>query len=420
MKQRIIDLTSLIDVSAIISTTLDLDELINLVMQKAMSVMNAEASSIMLLNEHSNRLECRFALGSVQEKVRNKIQLEVGQGIAGWVAKNGEPLIVEDVKNDSRFYQAVDQKTGFITRSILAAPLKIKGKIIGVAEVINRLDGKPFNNDNLEIFSTFCRQVALAVENAKVHQYMMEQQRLKQQLESAHIIQQSFMPQTFPQSKESKFYVYGKNIPATSVGGDLFDCLEQNARRVGLIIGDVSGKGIPAALFMARLVSDLRYYSQIKDNATETLNEINTLLLERSRRGMFVTLQYLVLDAESGKLSIVNGGHMPPLWIHDATLKSEWIQCKSGIPLGILPDLSLSEHVIQLQPGDCIVMFTDGIIEAKNSKGEFFSQKRLQQFLEKKWILPEELVKAVISQALNFSQGRPQHDDITVLALKWH
>lgn len=111
---------------------------------------------------------------------------------------------------------------------------------------------------------------------------------------------------------------------------------------------------------------------------------------------------------------------MPPLWIHNGTFKSEWLRCDSGIPLGILPDLSLSKHEIQLQAGDCVVMFTDGIIEARNSKGEFFSLDRLQHFLENDWASPEDLVKALIGQALSFSQGRPQHDDITVLALKWH
>jgi sigma-B regulation protein RsbU (phosphoserine phosphatase) len=388
-------------------------------MQKAQTVMNAEASSIMLLNEDTNLLECRFALGKVQEKVKNKMQLKVGQGIAGWVAENGEPVIVQDVNNDSRFYQNVDKATGFITRSILAAPLKVKGKVIGVAEVINRCDGNPFTEDNLNIFSTFCRQVALAIENAKVHQLMLKEQRLKQELESAHIIQQSFMPQAFPQSPDNQFQVFGKNIPAISVGGDLFDFVEFNSHQLGLVIGDVSGKGIPAALYMAQLVSDLRYISHLKHDAVHVLTTLNELLFERSRRGMFVTLQYFILDNLSGQLTIVNGGHLPPIWIHNENNTFSWIRCPEGIPLGIMPDFSFEKSIIKLRPGDYIVMFTDGVIEAKNRRGDLFTKERLGNLVANQWKSPENLVKVIIDSILNFSRGTSQHDDITVLALKW-
>lgn len=419
LKKRISELTSLIEVSAIISSTLELDELIYLVLQKAQTVMNAEASSIMLLNEDTNLLECRFALGEVQDQVINKMQLKVGQGIAGWVAEKGEPVIVSDVNSDPRFYQEVDQTTGFETQSILAAPLKVKGKVIGVAEVLNRRDGEPFTKDNLDIFSTFSRQVALAIENAKVHQYMLEQQRLNQQLEAAHTIQQSFMPQTFPQSPENKFEVFGKNIPATSVGGDLFDFFELDYQRLGLVIGDVSGKGIPAALYMARLVSDLRYYSHLYKDPVDTVAAINELLLERSRRGMFVTLQYIVLDSQTGHLSIVNGGHLPPLWIHSQQKTIEWINSSSGIPLGIAPEVSFNRLDIKLQSRDFIIMLTDGIIEAKNYQGQLFSMKKLETLANNQWLTPTELVQSIINSVLTFSQGIPQHDDITILALKW-
>ncbi|HEX9973635.1 MAG TPA: GAF domain-containing protein, partial [bacterium] len=157
LKKRIVDLTSLIEVSSIISSTLDLEELMNLVMEKAQTVMNAEASSVMLINEETGMLECQIALGSVQEKIKDTIQLELGQGIAGWVAQQGEAVIVPDVDNDTRFYSSIDHSTGFKTRSILAAPLKVKDRIIGVAEVINRRDSQPFTEDNLAIFTTFCR-----------------------------------------------------------------------------------------------------------------------------------------------------------------------------------------------------------------------------------------------------------------------
>lgn len=419
LKKKIDDLTSLIDVSAIISSTLDLEELMNLVMEKAQAVMNAEASSVMLLNEETGELECEIALGTVQEKIKNNIHLKLGQGIAGWVAQHGEAIIVPDVDSDSRFYSDIDNSTGFKTRSILAVPLKVKDKVIGVAEVINRRDAQPFTENNLAIFTTFCRQVALAIENARMHRFMLEQQRMQQQLESAHSIQQSFMPQTFPHSNEDKFLLYAKNIPATSVGGDLFDFIEIDSERLGLVIGDVSGKGIPAALYMARLISDLRYYCHIVDRSVDLMQTINSVLFERSRQGMFVSLIYMVLDTKTGHLTITNGGHLPPLWYRNQANSFITINNSTGIPLGILPEVEFREQIIHLQPGDQILLYTDGVTEAKNVRGKMFSMKRLQDIFANTGRHPQILIDEIVKQVGKFSKNVPQHDDITLLAIKW-
>lgn len=418
LRKKIDDLNSLIEVSAIISSTLDLEEVMNLVMEKAQAVMNADASSVMLVNEKTGLLECEIALGSVREKLKH-IELQQGQGIAGWVVAHDEAVIVPDVDRDSRFYSEVDQSTGFKTRSILAAPLKVKDKVIGVAEVINRRDAQPFTADNLALFTTFCRQVALAIENARMHRLMLEQQRLQQQLESAHSIQQSFMPQKFPHTASDRFSVAAQNIPATAVGGDLFDFFEIDTQRVGLVIGDVSGKGVPAALYMARLISDLRYYSHIHDRPQAVMQTINDLLYERSQQGMFVTLVYLLLDRLTGELTITNGGHLPPLWFQAQTQRCQLVDHGAGIPLGILPQIELSEHQVQLQPGDQILLYTDGIIEAKNDRGKMFSLDRLRQIFGQPRSHPQSLIDELVQQVRKFSRRMPQHDDITLLAIQW-
>lgn len=419
LKKRIVDLTSLIEVSSIISSTLDLEELMNLVMEKAQTVMNAEASSVMLLNEETGMLECKIALGSVQEKVKDTIQLEVGQGIAGWVAQHGEAIIVPDVDNDTRFYSNIDNSTGFKTHSILAAPLKVKDRVIGVAEVINRRDSQPFTENDLAIFTTFCRQVALAIENARMHRFMLDQQRIQQQLESAHTIQQSFMPQSYPQAEHDNFLLHAKNIPATAVGGDLFDFIEIDAQRLGMVIGDVSGKGIPAALYMARLISDLRYYSHIHERPMDLMRMINSVLFERSRQGMFVTLIYFLLDRQTGELKITNGGHLPPLWHQHASKTCHVVNSSAGIPLGILPEIELNEQSIQLNPGDQLLLYTDGIIEAKNMRGKMFSMDRLENIFNQTWDHPRLLIDEIVKQIKKFSRNVSQHDDITLMSIKW-
>ena len=420
LKTRVENLSSLIEVSIIISSTLDLDTLISLVMEKAQMVMNAEASSVMLLNEQTGMLEWEVALGEKSEAVKNsKIQLRLGEGIAGWVAQRGEPLIVPDVSTDPRFFKKSDEATGFKTRSILAVPLKVKDKIIGVAEVINPLHGKAFTEDDLDLFLTFSRQVALAIENARMHRQMLEKEKLEQQLASARIIQESFMPQAFPTDAAHRFEVAARSIPATHIGGDFYDFIEFDDDSLGLVIGDVSGKGVPAALYMARLVSDFRFYTQLNRDPVATLARINDILVDRGRHGMFVTLQYALVDLASGRVEVASGGHLPPHWLRDNGTRGEPLELGAGGPLGIIGRMQFDLHQLHLLHGDTLIFFTDGVVEAKNKKGEQYSMQRLAKFLRRSWQTPQQLVDAVVESVSHFSRGVPQHDDITVVAFTW-
>lgn len=418
LSSRVDDLSSLIEVSIIINSTLDLDDLIALVMEKAQTVMKAEASSVMLINHEKNILEIPVALGEVGDKVKNKIELKIGEGIAGWVAEHGTPLIVPDVTADPRFSAKSDDKTGFQTRSILAAPLKVRDRIIGVAEVINPVDGRAFNDDDLNLFLTFCRQVAMAIDSAQMHQFMLEKQRLEQELESAKFIQQSFMPESFPDAPELPFSIFARSLPAQSVGGDFFDFIQFDDETIGVAVGDVTGKGVPAALYMARLVSDFRSLVQKFSEPDKVLFSLNELLVDRSRRGMFVTCQYGVFDASDGTFTFANAGHIPFIRIRSNGHKPELLEGGKTIPLGIAPTFNLTNKTIQLDRGDAIVLVTDGIIEAKNSAEEVFSLNRTLDVLSKSQGTAESMVKQLIEQVESFANDAVQHDDLTMLALK--
>ena len=201
LERRLRQLGSLMEVSVLIGSSLDLTEVLNAVMQKAQDVMDAEAISILLLNERTNKLEFEVALGEADitlETLKKKITLELGQGIAGSVALSRVPELVADVRADPRFFRDADKITGFITRSLLAAPLVVRDKLIGVAEVLNPRGGGKFTAEDLELFATYCRQVAVAIENARLHHVLLERQREQQQLEFAALVQQSFLPQRCP------------------------------------------------------------------------------------------------------------------------------------------------------------------------------------------------------------------------------
>lgn len=201
LERRLQQLASLMEVSVLIGSSLNLTEVLNQVMQKAKAVMDAEAVSILLWNERTNKLEFEVAVGEgtvTLETLKTKITLDLGQGIAGAVALTRAPELIADATADPRFYRDADKTTGFTTRSMLVAPLVVRDKLIGVAEVINPRGGGQFTPEELDLFSTYCRQVAVAIENARLHTVLLERQREAQQLEFAALVQQSFLPQRCP------------------------------------------------------------------------------------------------------------------------------------------------------------------------------------------------------------------------------
>ncbi len=419
LRKKAQNLSTLVEVSAIINSSLDLNEVLRLVMEKAQEVMNAEASSVLLLNPETNRLEVQSALGQVSDKVKETVSLEIGQGIAGWVAKTGKALNVPDVSKDPRFFGQVDQMTGFRTRSILAAPLEMKDNIIGVAEVINRRDGQPFDDDDVALFTAFCRGVAMAIENARMHKAMLERERLEQQLEAAKVIQESFLPRHLPVCPRHRYEVAAYYEPARAIGGDLYDFVHLDDDRLGIVVGDVSGKGVPAALFMARLISDLHFHAKPGVPPDLTVKRVNEQLVERSQRGMFVTLVYAVLNAATGEFTFANAGHLPLLRLHKGSGRVETISEPVGIPLGVRTDVEYKTGQIQLNHGDLVVFLTDGVTEARDPQRRLFTLPSLIRELEGTWDTPQRLLDHILSLLGQFRKGSQQTDDITLVVLKW-
>ena len=421
LQQRVRVLYGLIETSAIINSSLDLDEVLRLVLEKAQAVTGAEASAILLYNPQTKKLEFEVALGEkggTIQSLKEKITLDLGQGIAGAVAQTRRAEWVPDAARDPRVARSVDATTGFVTRNILCAPLLVQERLIGVAEVMNIADPKIGGPEDLEVFETFCRQVAVAIENARLHKGMLERERERQQLEIAAVVQQSFLPSHFPTCPRNRFQVDAKTIPASVVGGDLYDFPSRSDDWLALAIGDVSGKGVPAALFMAMLISDLRFTALKFCSPGDVLRAVNAGLATRARRGMFVTMQYLLLDATTGAVSAANGGHVPLVWYHRRTGKAEPVELPGGPPLGILPEAAYPETTLALDHGDILLLLTDGVLESKNARGETFGLSRLTEVMEAAGANGMALFHPVLDAVEAFSGGR-RHDDLTLVELRW-
>lgn len=413
LEKKVDSLKVLIDVSSLISSTLDLNELMPLVMEKAKNVMDAEACSILFYNRETNKLEFEVAMcdeNSKSDILKKTITLEMGQGIAGWVAENRKPLIIEDVEKDNRFFKGADKMTGFITKGIVAVPLVGRSGLIGVAEIIN-----PSRKDyDSEIFELLCRQFAIAIENARFHKESIEREKLKQQLEIASSLQRSFLPES-PIIRKGRFTVSAVNYSAAQVGGDIYDFAEPSDEKLGVLIGDVSGKGISAALYMAKFISDFRYVSHGMDEPDVTLNRLNSLV-SKAPRGMFLTAIYAVVDVITGHLHLSVAGHPPFIWISGGEVRVMMVD--SGTPLGIMPT-KYPVASLQMQGGDRVLLLTDGVFDAKNSAGERIGFDPVVAFI-RKHSEDQHLVRKIVDYVDEFAKGMERADDLTMVEIWWN
>ncbi len=416
IEKKVGDLRALIEVSAIISSTLDFNELMTLVMEKAKSLMNAEGCSILLYNKEINKLEFDLAIckeESITDILKSKVTLDMGQGVAGWVAEHQTPLLIKDANTDSRFYQEADRLTGFTTRSLIAVPLVGRSGLIGVAEILNPKDKDFFSDYDLEIFQTLSRQIAIAIENARFHEESVEREKLRQELEIASTIQRSFLPVS-PIFKKDRLTLSAINLSATQVGGDLYDFIELSPNRVGVFIGDVSGKGISAALYMAKVISDFRYIAPQVATPEIALNRLNSVL-SQAPRGMFLTGIYGIVDLSTGNIPLSVAGHPPFLWLTDG--ETRVMNVASGPPLGILPTEYPYAEIL-LKKGDRIFFLTDGVFEVKNKEEKRIGFEKLVGFI-KEHMGEGNLIQKVVDYVNDFSKGLARADDLTIVELSW-
>ena len=413
--QRVANLSALVEISKIINSTLDLDTLLTMIMEIIKQVLNAESGSLMLLDERGDELLYRVALGEKGSRLKERFRLKIGQGIAGWGAAHGEPLLVPDAARDARFYGAPDKTLNHRTRSILCVPLRGQGKLLGVLEAINSKSPGGFTPDDLSLFLAFASQAAVAIESARMHERLLEKQRVEQELKIANQIQRNFLPSSFPKPAGAR--VYARTVPAWETGGDFYDVVELGPRRLGVVVGDVSGKGVPAALYMVQVLSEFRFRASAADGTDAVLGRLNDGLLVHGTSGMFVTLVYAIVDAAARLLSFSSAGHLPMLWRRSGG-GTELLEGPSGMPLGISAGVRYPMHTVALGRGDLLFLYTDGIIEARDRKGREFGIARLKNILGGPAAGPEAAVRRVMRRVETFSRGVPQYDDLTALALR--
>src|SRR5438874_12639099 len=413
-------LRMLLDITKTISRSLDLQEVLNLVMDTLDSVIPYDAAGIYLVkcsrpfNEWNGSPDetCVFHTEAVRGydlADLEELRLKIGEGLIGHVALRGKPFVSPDVRNEPRY---IDARAG--TRSEMVAPIISNNEVIGVFDLESD-ELNAYAKDDLEVLGLLASQVAIIIEKVMLHDQLIEKQRLETQLEVARQVQLELLPARDPQLEGFDISAY--NFPTEEVSGDYYDWVRIYDDQIGVVIADVAGKGMPAALLMAFLRASLRAATHIGYAPHISMSKVNYLLWESIERNQFVTAFYGILDATNRTLSYSNAGHCPALLMKaDGT---ERFEERGGVPLGMFRDSRYYEYFETIEPGEVFVLYTEGVTEAMNSSDEEYGRDRLVAAVRACRELPaREMIDFIHRDLTVWTDGRGAHDDVTFFIIK--
>ena len=401
------DMELLLAISQDFVGTPAMDETLANAIQQIMSYMDTEAASIFLLDEIDEKLTCLACAGPVSIK---GLTIDRNQGIVGRALAENAVQMVRDVSVDGDFNTAVDDHTGFTTRSILCAPLTVKGRMLGALEVINKRKGDGlFDLADKQFLQVLAGMVSLAVHNAQMSEALVEQERMRRELDLAREIQRNLLPD----QPAADFPVHGLNLSALEVSGDFYDFFTLADGRIAWGLGDVSGKGMNSAMLMAKTISLFRCLGKTVHNPPQLLAILNDEIAETASRGMFVTMAAGVYDPATGDVLFANAGHQPPLFRNRSGTYRELEE--SSPPLGVLPGMTYTEQRLLLDGGRLYV-FTDGVTEGWSTDGGMLELFGLKALLDRHSMLPpadqlERVVEALVRPGVRL------RDDLTRLVI---
>ncbi len=411
-------LRMLLDITKKISRSLDLQEVLNLVMDTLDSLIPYDAAGIFVLQCRDKELvpageePCVFKSEAVRGydiDELSDLHLKLGEGFIGSVALSATPIISADVRNDPVYVNARDR-----TRSEMVAPIISNDEVIGVFD----LESDQFNaysDDDLEVLMMLASQVAIIIEKVMLHEQLVEKKRLEGQLEVARQVQLELLPAQDPQLPGYDISAY--NFPTEEVSGDYYDWVPIYDDQIGIVIADVSGKGVPAAILMAFLRASLRAATHIGYATHISMAKVNFLLWESIESNQFVTAFYGILDAQKGTLAYSNAGHNPPLLVNAAG-KGKYID-RGEQPLGMFRETRYHEYHLEFQPGDVLVLYTDGATEASSPSGEEFGRERLAEAVKRAYDRPaREMIASLQMEILEWTDNVGSNDDVTFFVIK--
>jgi sigma-B regulation protein RsbU (phosphoserine phosphatase) len=395
------------------NSSLDLDEVLNLVMDEVVAVTRAERGFV-TLREADGSLIFRVARGMDQKTIDDP-QFQISRSVVERVAQEGQPILTSDAQRDDRF--STRQSVVILgLRAILCVPLKIKDQVLGVVYVDNRLQTGIFTEADLELLTAIASSAAIAIENARLYQVAVEKGRMERELQMAHDVQASLLPRETPQVAGWEFAARWQ--PAREVAGDYYDFIPLGEGQLGLVIADVSDKGMPAALFMALTRSMVRASVGSAPSPAEGIAHANRLICADATGGMFVTLFYALLNPANRELTYVNAGHNPPL-LYGADQDQLTKLLRTGMALGVLEDSCYEQQTLYLNPDDFVLLYTDGVTDATNTQIQDFGMERLERVVLDHRHTPAVDILAGLERAIHdFAGSAAPFDDTAIVVTK--
>jgi sigma-B regulation protein RsbU (phosphoserine phosphatase) len=396
------------EISREMSSVLVSSELLRKIGTLTKRLIDYHRFSILLADEQARTFNTVLSLKQDEHQPERGV-VRFGQGIVGAAADLRQTVVVGDVSKDPRYIQVNPE-----TRSEMATPLIYRGRVIGVVD-FESPQLNYFSEEHIRIFSTLAPQIAIAIENARLYERVARSEaRLERDLQRAQEIQMHLMPGTAPDIPGLEVAL--RFHPARELGGDLYDFLTYGKERHVLAVGDVSGKGAPAALYGAMAMGILRSLAPQKLSPPHLLKRLSLILLERKIEGHFITLAYAIWEPRAKTLRLANAGMPLPLLMRKGQTRMIRVE---GIPLGLLEHAEYQDQLVKLESGDLVAMFSDGIVEAANTKHEEFGPRRLENVLRRNSHRPPgEIIASLFDEVREFEQGRPPRDDQTIVLIR--
>jgi len=413
-QQRLNGSMQLVQVTCELAALHDLDGILEMIATRVCEALSCERASLYLYDEDAQELYTRVVTELEIEEIRTPIE----NGITGWVARRRRVANIPDPHVDARWNSSVDRRTGFRTRNVLAAPLISvhDDRLVGVLQLLNKESGE-FDAFDEQLIQAFASHAAVALERAQLLEEARRTHELEVSVNMGRIIQASFLPSRLPEIPGYEVAVWWE--PAEAVSGDYYDLMQLPDGRLGLVMADVSGHGVGPSLIMASARAMAHVLSRARSDPSEILSLLAETIAPDLDEGRFITFLMVALDPRKHEIAFANAGHGPSLHFHRASGKFTALKSTS-LPLGFTADFTIpSGPTIALEPGDLLLLGTDGTIEIPDVEGNLFGQERLERvILEHRHLPAPEMLRAIQQAIWTHYAGSSPPDDITLMILE--
>ena len=409
IKRRSLESALLLRIVKQITATLNLQEVLENIIDSVSQLVRYDAAAIFLV-DHKHRLLRHMVTRGYDRTLLDRVPLKLHEGISGWVVQTRQPIIIPDVSKDTHYFAVRPQ-----TRSQITVPL-FKGESVIGALVLESDQYNYFTYDDLELLNSFASLAAIAIANAQLYEDSLKKRQLESELLVASSVQRALLPERPPSFPGLSLHAV--NIPSRFVGGDLYDIVRIDSERLGLAIGDVSGKGAPGAILMAMLYAGFKSIFREIYQVAEIVARLNNFMVQTTMEGYFATFFLAIYQRKTRTLTYCNAGHNPPILLDNQ--KSVHFLEEGGTVLGFLPDLNYRQHSLRIEPGSYLVLYTDGVNEVKNRRGEEYGEKRLVRVLRRHWgEHPRQMSEAVLRSIRRFGGSTEFQDDLTLVIARF-